>query len=644
MYRRRVLCDGPVRSHLAPPLLPRTSSLPSRRPPLCASNGACNAAVLGGARALRLRPELFLVAGSCCAVTAVVAGFGATTSLARLRAAAPASTAVEARCEEASVAAAELSSSVVFAPAALWRRSRGGRDWRWWLRALRRCIELIVLLAPVACIAPLCWLTWDGGGERVFWGLTLRALDAAGPTFIKFAQWVSTRPDMVPKRACLQLATLQTRVRPHLYAQTEATLAAAFGPDWAEALRLEPVPVGSGCMAQVHRGFLLPSSGGEVGALGTSVGSATVPGEGREVAVKVRHPGAREKIELDLDIMYAGADLLEGLWPAFRYLSISEAVDHFDAFLAPQVDMRVEAQNLDAFRRNFEYAKTGKGLPVRFPEVIQPYVAETVLVETYEHATPLSEVLARISCTEANSPASQVELDVSYVAGDSSSSSWATEQARQAAAAAEERIFVSNIRDHVSKVCMDAFMKMVFTDNFIHADMHPGNVLVRFPGDGSSSAAFRGAYGSGDEPEIVVLDAGLVVALSPQDRRNFVEVFHSIATNDASRTGRLMLERSPGDRSVVVDPEGFVAGVEELIGRMRGIGISLGKVRIGDILGQMLGLACAHRVKLETSFVTVCTSIIVFEGVGRQLDPMVDLLNLARPLLAEVVMSKLWLS
>jgi len=141
---------------------------------------------------------------------------------------------------------------------------------------------------------------------------------------------------------------------------------------------------------------------------------------------------------------------------------------------------------------------------------------------------------------------------------------------------------------------MDSFLKMIFSDNFVHGDLHPGNLK------------FRQASNDSRQLELVVLDAGLAVQLSPQDRRN------------------------------------FVAGVGELVSSVWGVGLALGNVRLGEIFGKMLGLACYHRVKLETSFVTVATSIIVLEGVGRQLNPVTDLAAAARPLLAEAVARRIW--
>jgi len=186
-------------------------------------------------------------------------------------------------------------------------------------------------------------------------------------------------------------------------------------------------------------------------------------------------------------------------------------------------------------------------------------------------------------------------------------------------------------------LCIDAFIKMVFVDNFIHGDLHPGNILFRFP---QASAPIAQAQRM--EPEIVILDAGLAVELCPRDRRNFVELLHAVALKDGNRAGRLMLERSPGDHDAVVDKAGFVAGVERLVHAVRGQGLALGSVRLGEVFGDMLTLALAHKVKLETSFVQVATSIIVLEGVGRQLNPLVDLLMIMKPMLVEALTQRLW--
>jgi len=465
-------------------------------------------------------------------------------------------------------------------------KSRFRRHSKW--RVFWRCVALLLRLTPLLCAAPVCWLLWQHGGANWFWRSFVSVLQSHGPLTIKLAQWASTRPDLLPPEVCSQLAHLQDDVRPHSFHQTKLLLNAAFGSGWTEKLELEPIPIGSGCMAQVYRGQLREAPDKPP----------------QDVAVKVRHPGAKQSVDLDLEVLWAMVGTLESLWPGARYLAMSEALGHFEEFVRPQADLRTEASNLDAFRNKFEYSKTGHGLRVRFPEVKWPMVSESVLVESFEDATSLQSILR----------------------SDSNGS----------IVACPEFPSLQQARERVADLCMDAFLKMLFSDNFIHGDMHPGNILFRFPDRNVN------AVGDLGQPEVILIDAGLAVKLPPRDRRNFVELFHAIAINDGMLAGRLMLERSPGDPSLVLDGPGFVSGVERLISSTRGTGITLGGVRLGEVFSDLLGLALSHRVKLETCFVQVATSIIVLEGVGRQLKPTTDIMLLARPLLAEAILQKLW--
>lgn len=474
--------------------------------------------------------------------------------------------------------------------------SKGGASPRWWWwRVLCRLAALFCRAAPVVCAAPLCLAFWRWGGERFLWRLLLCMLQAHGPVAIKCAQWASTRPDLLPKRLCSHLAELQARVRPHSYHETCQVLEEAFGSDWGETLSLEREPVGSGCMAQVYRGQLLCSAG------------PGQPVEIREVAVKVRHPGAQEHVELDLEVMRTMVWAIETACPSARYLAMSEALEHFSDFVRPQADLRVEAANMEMFAKNFEYSRTGKGMRVVVPKVIHSHVTEAVLAQSFESGASVQALLEMDggSCGSSDTAATLVCLGGSSVA---------------------------EVRGRVGQLCMDAFLKMVFVDNFIHGDMHPGNILFRVPDTGEARLS---------ETEVVLLDAGLAVKMQPRDRQNFVELFYALVTDNGHLAGQLMVERSPGDRSLVLDEAVFLASVARLVGLLRS-GLSLGKLHIGDLFGQMLALACHHRVKLETSFVKVATSIIVVEGVGQQLNPFTDLIGAARPLLVEAVRQRLW--
>lgn len=460
-----------------------------------------------------------------------------------------------------------------------------------------RCLEVVLRAVPLAALAPWCWLSWQWGGERLMWRLILAALQAEGPIAIKFAQWASTRPDILPGRVCDNLSPLQANVKPHSFNQTKRILTKTFGPTWEGSLQLDSEPLGSGCMAQVYKGRLNgPLSCRDEKAIPRS----------RDVAVKVLHPGAQDKVGLDLEVMWLLVGLIEAAWPQSRYLALSEAVTHFEAFVRPQADLRIEADNLDVFNKNFPYRRTGRGHRVRFPEVVRPYVTKELLVESLEDGIPLQAVLGQ---------AYRANRDCTVTPG------------------AMLNVPVEELREEVGGLCMDVFLQMLFKDNFIHADLHPGNIHFQRRRAGTDSSHVL-------RSELVILDAGLAVQMSAQDRRNFTDVFYALTTNDGRRAAQLMVERTPGDRSLVRDEAGFVAEVGSLVSEVCGKGFALGKVRLGECFGQLLSLACEHRVKLETSFVTVATSIIVLEGVGRQLSPIVDLAAAARPMLAEAIANR----
>ena len=159
--------------------------------------------------------------------------------------------------------------------------------------------------------------------------------------------------------------------------------------------------------------------------------------------------------------------------------------------------------------------------------------------------------------------------------------------------------------------------------NFVHADLHPGNILVGSP-----------ALGSDAPLTLSFVDAGLAVELSERDRRNFALLFRALGAGDGRLAGRLMLEHATENECD--DPVGFEAGVERIV---KGVGLgargafNLRALRIGDVLLELTTLVRRHKVKVEPNFTTLVMAIVVLEGLGRQLDPSLDLFAVAVPML-----------
>jgi ubiquinone biosynthesis protein len=178
--------------------------------------------------------------------------------------------------------------------------------------------------------------------------------DELGPTFVKFGQLLSMRPDVVPPDIILELRALQDDVRPFPFADIERTIVEELGqPIERLFLEFDEVPVAAASIGQVHR--------------------ATLP-NGRRVAVKVQRPNAPRQIEADLALLYQAARLVKERVHALAFLDPNELVDEFARSIRQELDYRAEARNADTFRRNFA------GHPhVVIPKVYWSYTRARVL-------------------------------------------------------------------------------------------------------------------------------------------------------------------------------------------------------------------------------------------------------------------------
>lgn len=97
---------------------------------------------------------------------------------------------------------------------------------------------------------------------------------------------------------------------------------------------------------------------------------------------------------------------------------------------------------------------------------------------------------------------------------------------------------------------------MVFTDAFIHGDLHPGNMFWKI------NPKTR-------QPELIYLDCGLAIELNERDSTNFADVVYSIIQGRPEDAGRLIVDRSPGEKANMQEPELFVDKVADLIADFR---------------------------------------------------------------------------
>jgi ubiquinone biosynthesis protein len=201
------------------------------------------------------------------------------------------------------------------------------------------------------------WISRDGSGDTPSdRGRRLREmLDELGPTFVKFGQLLSTRPDIVPPDIVVELQKLQDDVRPIPFADVRRVIEEELGLTIEQAfLEFDEQPTAAASIGQVHHA-LLPN--------------------GERVAVKVQRPNAPRQIESDIALLFQAARLAKERVRALDFIDAEQVVDEFARSIRSELDYRAEARNAEIFRRNFA------GQPdVKIPRVYWTYTRRRVLV------------------------------------------------------------------------------------------------------------------------------------------------------------------------------------------------------------------------------------------------------------------------
>ena len=209
----------------------------------------------------------------------------------------------------------------------------------------------------------------DGDGTAVSdRGRRLRAmLDELGPTFVKFGQLLSTRPDVVPPDIVAELRGLQDAASPVPFEQIREVVEAELDLRMDRAfLEFDFTPQASASIGQVHR--------------------AVLP-DGREVAVKVQRPNAAAQIEADLGLLYQAAKLLRERVKALEFMDPRELVDEFARSIRLELDYGHEARNAEIFHRNFVRDER-----VVVPRVIRQYSTGRILTLEYLRGTKVADL------------------------------------------------------------------------------------------------------------------------------------------------------------------------------------------------------------------------------------------------------------
>ncbi len=170
-----------------------------------------------------------------------------------------------------------------------------------------------------------------------------------------------------------------------------------------------------------------------------------------------------------------------------------------------------------------------------------------------------------------------------------------------------------HVIDDITTIAAKSFFFQVFRDGFFHGDMHPGNIFIR--GDGV----------------LVPIDFGIMGHLSVTDRLFLAQLLSAILDRDYAKVAQL--HRGAGMIPLTVNLADFAqairAAVEPIMDK------PMGGVSLGAVLGQIFGLAQRYDVEVQPQFTLLQKTMVMAEGVGRQLNPDANMWPIARDLAAE---------
>ncbi len=291
--------------------------------------------------------------------------------------------------------------------------------------------------------------------------------------------------------------------------------------------------------------------------------------DGTEVAVKVVRPGMADIIDRDIELLRTFGSLLVRVSADARRLRPLEVIDEFDTYLHDELDLVREAANANQLRRNFPNSTL-----LTIPVMYWDYCVPSVLVMERMHGIPIGRL----------QELRDAGIDLKKLSRDG----------------------------------VEIFFTQVFRDGFFHGDMHPGNILV-----GTKD------HGGKHFNRYIALDFGIVGTLSEFDKNYLAQNFLAFFRRDYRRVAELHVESGWVPKTTRIEElEGAVrACCEPFFDR------PLKEISLGLVLMRLFQASRRFNVEIQPQLVLLQKTLLNIEGLGRELDPDLDLWVTAKPLL-----------
>lgn len=284
--------------------------------------------------------------------------------------------------------------------------------------------------------------------------------------------------------------------------------------------------------------------------------------DGTPVAVKVQRPDLRPLIERDLAILGGLTRLATLVRPSLRTLRPRTAVEEFGRWTLQELDFEVEGQNLDEFRANF-----ADWDDIVFPVVYWSHTTPKVLTMQRVAGMRLWEVPQRVGATFSG---------------------------------------------RIARRLAELEMKMFISDQFFHADLHPGNIF--FEPDGG----------------MAILDVGMVGRMSPGMRDRFLAYWIAVTRRQRGRAFHHLLAMAQSTDGA--DLEGFRIRYEELLDRF--YDVDLADRSLAQTYLEIVVAGSRHGVVFPPELILQAKAVVTAEALDLVLAPEFRFAEEVRPIVA----------
>ena len=388
------------------------------------------------------------------------------------------------------------------------------------------------------------------------------ALVELGPTFVKVGQALSIRSDLLSEAYCEALTTLQDACPPF---------------DDAEARKVIADEVGENAFADLSSSVIASASLGQV-----YVGHVLRDDEKIKVAVKVQRPGVAETIALDLHLLRIGAGPLKALFQANT--DLVGLVDTWGVRFVDELDYVREAGHAVDFSRAI--AETPLCGAVFAPEPLEHLTSRKVLTTTWVEGQRLD-----------------------YVAD----------------ATAEGELRRKRRVSQLCGVAMNSYLTMMLETGILHADPHPGNLIVE-----ESTG------------RLAILDWGLVTEMDPDLRLSYIEHIAHLVAKDYGKVPNDLVKLGfvPEGYEEAIESSDAVAVLTDVYTQFAGGG-GAAKIDVPAVLTEMRALADrqGNLFRLPPYFAYIARAFSVLEGIGLKNDPDYAIVGECLPYVSQRLLS-----